>query len=57
MNMDEEKIESHVLRLYELITKIGKGAYGVVWKARNKKTKKICALKKIFNCFQNAVDA
>jgi len=57
MNMDEEKIETHVLRKYELISKIGKGAYGVVWKARSKKTKKIVALKKIFNCFQNAIDA
>jgi mitogen-activated protein kinase 15 len=36
---------------------IGKGAYGIVWKAIDKKTKDIVALKKNFDAFQNATDA
>ena len=32
-------------------------AYGVVWKATCRKTKRIVALKKIFDAFQNATDA
>lgn len=36
---------------------IGKGAYGVVWKAIDKKTREVVAVKKIFDAFQNATDA
>jgi serine/threonine protein kinase len=32
-------------------------AYGIVWKAVDKKTKEVVALKKIFDAFQNATDA
>lgn len=32
-------------------------AYGVVWKAVDKKTRDTVALKKIFDAFQNATDA
>lgn len=32
-------------------------AYGIVWKAVDKKTKETVALKKIFDAFQNATDA
>lgn len=32
-------------------------AYGVVWKATCRKTKRIVALKKIFDAFQNSTDA
>lgn len=32
-------------------------AYGIVWKALEKKTKRVVALKKIFDAFQNATDA
>ena len=35
----------------------GKGAYGIVWRALDKKTKEVVALKKIFDAFQNATDA
>ena len=34
-----EEIERHILDHFEIIQKLGKGAYGVVWKAINKKTK------------------
>ena len=36
---------------------IGSGAYGHVWKVTNRKNKKICALKKSFDAFQNRTDA
>ncbi len=32
-------------------------AYGVVWKAVDKKNQNVVALKKIFDAFQNATDA
>ena len=32
-------------------------AYGIVWKAVDKKTRETVALKKIFDAFQNATDA
>jgi len=52
-----EDIDRHVLRKYEIEQKLGKGAYGVVWRAVDKKTKDTVALKKIFDAFQNATDA
>ena len=47
-----EEIENHVLKRYELLNKQGKGAYGVVFKARDKKTNDIVALKKILMPFK-----
>ncbi len=32
-------------------------AYGIVWKAVDKKTRQTIALKKIFDAFQNSTDA
>lgn len=52
-----EEIDKHVLRKYEIGAKLGKGAYGIVWKATDKKTNQVVALKKIFDAFQNATDA
>ena len=58
-----EEIEAHVLKKYEILQKlgksiilngnlyIGKGAYGIVWKAIDKRTKEIVALKKNFDAF------
>ena len=34
-----EEIDKHVMRKYEVAQKLGKGAYGIVWKATDKKTK------------------
>lgn len=39
------------------MTKIGKGAYGVVWKAKDIKSQRIVALKKVFDAFSNPTDA
>jgi len=52
-----EDVDNHVLNKYEVQSRIGKGAYGIVWKAIDRKTKKLVALKKIFDAFQNATDA
>ena len=52
-----EEIDRHVLRKYEVVQKLGKGAYGIVWRAVDKRTKEVVALKKIFDAFQNATDA
>lgn len=32
------QIDSHVLEQFEIIQKMGKGAYGIVWKALDKNT-------------------
>lgn len=52
-----EEIEPHILRKYEIIQKLGKGAYGIVWKSIDKKTKDVVAVKKVFDAFHNATDA
>merc|ERR550514_1904130 len=52
-----DEVDRHVLRKYEITQKLGKGAYAVVFKAVDKKTKETVALKKIFDAFQNATDA
>ena len=52
-----EEIEPHILRKFEIIQKLGKGAYGVVWKAIDRKYKQVVALKKVFDAFHNATDA
>ena len=52
-----EEVEPHILHKFEILQKLGKGAYGVVWKAIDKHTKNIVAVKKVFDAFQNATDA
>lgn len=52
-----EEIEPHILRKFEIIQKLGKGAYGIVWKAIDRKTKTVIALKKVFDAFHNDTDA
>ena len=56
-NRRSDEIDRHVLRKYEVIQKLGKGAYGIVWRAMDKKTREVVALKKIFDAFQNSTDA
>jgi len=52
-----EDIDAHILAKYEILQKLGKGAYGIVWKVRDKESNDIYALKKIFDAFHNATDA
>jgi mitogen-activated protein kinase 15 len=53
----KDDVESHILKRYELQKKIGSGAYGHVWKVRDKETGSTLALKKIFDAFQHSTDA
>ena len=52
-----EELENHITQKYEILQVIGKGAYGIVWKARNRITKSLVALKKVFEAFHNETDA
>lgn len=44
-----EEIEPHILKKYEIVEKLGKGAYGIVWKAVDRKLKQVVALKKVLS--------
>jgi mitogen-activated protein kinase 15 len=52
-----DEIEPHIYKKYEVLERKGKGAYGIVWKAIERKTKKVVALKKVFDAFHNDTDA
>jgi mitogen-activated protein kinase 15 len=52
-----DEVEPHILQRYALTQKVGKGAYGVVWKALEKSTSNVVALKKVFDAFNNKTDA
>mmetsp|Transcript_28852 Transcript_28852/g.48452 ORF Transcript_28852/g.48452 Transcript_28852/m.48452 type:complete len:385 (-) Transcript_28852:968-2122(-) len=52
-----EDIERHVVRKFEICQRLGKGAYGIVWKAIEKRSRAVIALKKCFDAFRNATDA
>jgi mitogen-activated protein kinase 15 len=54
---DLEWVDKHVRQRYEIIQKIVKGAYGIVWKVLNKVLHRTVALKKIFGAFRNSTDA
>jgi len=52
-----EQLDKQILRRYEIVQQIGKGAYGIVWRAKDKITEQEVALKKVFGAFQNPTDA
>ena len=52
-----EEVEPHILKRYNLVKKVGSGAYGHVWKVTEKKSGNTMALKKIFDAFQHSTDA
>ncbi|CAK9830316.1 Mitogen-activated protein kinase 15 [Anthophora retusa] len=51
------EIDVHVSKHYDIVRRLGKGAYGIVWKAIDKKSKETVAVKKIFDAFRNQTDA
>jgi len=57
MSSNNEDIDAHILSRYDIQQKLGKGAYGIVWKVRDKENNQTLALKKIFGAFQNSTDA
>ena len=52
-----DEIESHLIEKYEIVQRLGKGAYGIVWKAIKRIDKRVIALKKVFDAFHNKTDA
>lgn len=52
-----EEIEPHIYKKFEIQQKMGKGAYGIVWKATVRHTGQTVALKKVFDAFHNDTDA
>ena len=52
-----ETIDEKVLSQYQMVKRLGKGSYGIVWKATNKLTSETVAVKKCFDCFQNSTDS
>src|ERR1700749_4448049 len=52
-----EDVDNHIREKYELHKRLGKGAYGIVWKATDRRSRDTVALKKIFDAFQNSTDA
>uniref|UniRef100_A0AAX7VKK8 Mitogen-activated protein kinase 15 n=1 Tax=Astatotilapia calliptera TaxID=8154 RepID=A0AAX7VKK8_ASTCA len=47
----------HISLKYDIKKRLGKGAYGIVWKAVDRQTGEIVAVKKIFDAFRNRTDA
>ena len=56
-NNNNEKIEEHILERFDIVEKLGMGAYGVVWKAIKKKDQRTVAVKKVFDAFHNKTDS
>lgn len=53
----EDRPDRSITELYTIDERLGKGAYGIVWKASDKETGEIVAVKKIFDAFRNETDA
>jgi mitogen-activated protein kinase 15 len=52
-----DEIDKHVRRRFDISQRLGKGAYGIVWKATEKRVHSVVALKKCFDAFRNSTDA
>ncbi|XP_054446671.1 mitogen-activated protein kinase 15 [Pteronotus mesoamericanus] len=55
--MHTAEVDPHVAQRYLLKRRLGKGAYGIVWKAVDRRTGEVVAIKKIFEAFRNKTDA
>lgn len=56
-NTMSNDIDPHITEKYDIKRRLGKGAYGIVWKAVDRRNGQIVALKKIFDAFRNSTDA
>lgn len=54
---DSETVPESMLRRFEFCQKLSYGAYSVVWKVRDKKSRRFMALKKLYQAFRDAEDA
>ena len=52
-----ESVDELILIKFDLIQKLGRGNYGTVWKAIDKRDRSRVAIKKINNAFNNMIDA
>ena len=52
-----EGVDEHVVRLFRFQKRLGKGSYGVVFKASSRSTGETVAIKKCFDCFNNRTDS
>ncbi len=50
-------LDYHIYKTYEVLCQVGKGTYGLVYKAKHKKTQEFFAIKKICDAYQNIIDA
>ncbi|RNF16004.1 map-kinase like proteinue [Trypanosoma conorhini] len=50
-------VDGHIEQRYKIIRQIGSGAYGIVWCALDRQTRRPVALKKVFGAFENQPDA
>ncbi|XP_036904782.1 mitogen-activated protein kinase 15 isoform X2 [Sturnira hondurensis] len=55
--MNAAEVDPHVAQRYLLKRRLGKGAYGVVWKAVDRRTGEVVAIKKILDAFRDKTDA
>jgi len=52
-----DEIDDRILRRFDVQRKVGKGSYGIVWKAKDKQSNKDVAVKKCFESFRSVADA
>ncbi|KFM72301.1 Mitogen-activated protein kinase 15, partial [Stegodyphus mimosarum] len=50
-------VDLYVAERYDVSKRLGKGAYGIVWKAVDRVNRKTVAVKKIYDAFRNRTDA
>ncbi|XP_047414329.1 mitogen-activated protein kinase 15 isoform X1 [Sciurus carolinensis] len=51
------EVDAHVAQRFLLKRRLGKGAYGIVWKAVDRRTGEVVAIKKILDAFRDKTDA